>query len=124
MWIGAIISRIRWISAPRCWILENHRHHNEREKGTYQGQALSGREGALAWVAGHLGCGPCSEFGTHRTLGGPLWASASPCVPRKAVSINPHAKTLEYVLVGGGQGGKGSSGSPPPAGAHWARDTT
>lgn len=54
MWIGAIISRIRWISAPRCWILENHRHHNEREEGTYQGHASSSREGALAWVAGHL----------------------------------------------------------------------
>lgn len=23
VWTGSIMSRIRWISAPRCWILQN-----------------------------------------------------------------------------------------------------
>lgn len=32
VWRGSIMSRIRWISAPRCWILEHHRRHRERRK--------------------------------------------------------------------------------------------
>lgn len=41
VWMGFIMSRIRWISAPRCWILEDNHPHSEREKGAHQGQALT-----------------------------------------------------------------------------------
>lgn len=48
-------------------------------KGDLSGTGIQqpGRSSGLGgWTPG-----PCSEFGPHRTLGGPLWASASPCVP-------------------------------------------
>lgn len=47
MWMGSIISRIRWISAPKCWILEKNHPHSEREKEIYQGKVCSSWEAAL-----------------------------------------------------------------------------
>ena len=45
------MSRIRWISAPRCWILEHHRRHHEREKGTHQDRRpAAGKEPWSGWL--------------------------------------------------------------------------
>lgn len=118
-WMGSIMSRIRWISAPRCWILQNRPQVRGR-RGYIRDRHRAAGKGALAWAARHLQCGPCSASGTHGTQAGTLgvsalWASASPVVPRKTVPINPDVQRLhcsECVLVGGRAGGKGASAWP------------
>lgn len=89
-------------------------------EGDPSGQAPSSWEGALVWVARHLGCGPRCEWYPWD----PGWAFLGlsfPICPKKGFVV---FKGFAVCLGWGQAGWEGRLLGPPPAGAHWARDTT
>ena len=111
------MSRIRWISAPRCWILEHRRSHHKREKGTHQDRRpAAGKEPWSGWLDTWAVVPAVS--GTHGTLGGPFWVSASPSVPRKALPIDGSVQRLcSMSWLGAGRVGREAPGPTPSWGS-------